>query len=324
MIGYELDSNLFAITLPDAKIIGARNLLESSVCDPGNRISTLRDVQELRVNMTHWQGSNLICRFFAEPVNRMLSFADSNETWIRCSKYDHWHCFSSVIFFLRDLAKRENEWKNLFCGTIEELLPIHKRLSGPRQCLPVLWTNGDATLTRFPAINWRAREFSSEEISDFISAFANSQDLSYINENELIAQAAMVVEWAGSSISEELIPGMGNMSALSWMGQGHARHGIASRIQVGVYIWLALRRIRISPFYLRSSRNISSYFLTRTTDTEITQCANTHLVKRIRLGARWNEFAHLALSLHQYPELKPSCPAHYSSLAALKAIFCRV
>ena len=65
--------------------------------------------------------------------------------------------------------------------------------------------------------------------------------------NELVAQAAMIAEWSGSSIREELIPGMGNMSALLWLNFGHARHGAAARIQVGVCFWLAVRKIRIPP-----------------------------------------------------------------------------
>ena len=106
-------------------------------------------------------------------------------------------------FFLRNLSRNDNDsfaWKNLFCGYIEELLPTHKRLSGPRQCLPVLWTTGDATLTRFAAINWRTREFFSGDIEDFIPVFSKIPDASFINENELIAQAAMIVERAGNSI----------------------------------------------------------------------------------------------------------------------------
>ena len=102
----------------------------------------------------------------------------------------------------------------MFCGAIGELLPIHTRLSGPRQCLPALWATGDETLARFDATNWRTREFFSENIADFDSVFANSPDDTYINENELMAQAATIAEWGGNTISEELIPGMGNMSAL--------------------------------------------------------------------------------------------------------------
>ena len=169
VLGYELDLDLFTITLPDGEIIGAQNLLDSAAFGPGNRIVTLRDIRELRGNTTHWQGENLICRFFDEPVNRMLPFADSTETWIRRSRWDHWRCFWYVIFFLRNLPRRENEsftWRNLFFGPIDELLPIHKRLSGPRQYLPALWTTGDATITRFSEINWRTREFFPENIAD--------------------------------------------------------------------------------------------------------------------------------------------------------------
>ena len=111
------------------------------------------------------------------------------------------------------------------------------------------------------------------------------------------------------------------MSALSWLSQGHARHGIAARIQVGVHFWLALHRIRISPFYLRSVRNIPSDFLTLATDSEITQWANTHMVKRVKLGSRWENFAKLKMSLREYPNSQPGCPVHYRSLTALKANF---
>lgn len=158
--GYEVAFELFTLTLPDDKIIGAQNLLGPPAFNPGNRIATLRDIQELREDMAHWKGGDLIWRFFAEPVNRTLSFADSTEPWIRRIRWEHWRCFWSVVFFLRNLSKREDGRRNLFCGTIEELPPIRERLSGPRQCLPALWATGDATLTRFASINWRALEFT--------------------------------------------------------------------------------------------------------------------------------------------------------------------
>ena len=75
------------------------------------------------------------------------------------------------------------------------------------------------------------------------------------------------------------------------------------------------------PFYLRPSRNISSDFPTRTTDAEIPQWANAQMMKRIRLWTRRGDFVQLTLSLHQYPDIQPSCPVHYRDLTALKAIF---
>ena len=162
ILGYEVDFGKFTIALPGEKAVGAHVLIESPPFGPGSRIAIICDIQELRGNIAHWQGANTIWGFFAEPANRMLSFADITETWIRCSNWDTRRCFWSVIFFLRHLSRYETEWKGLFCGMVEELLPLRKRLSGPRQCLPVLWTTGDAALTRFAAINWRTREFFSE------------------------------------------------------------------------------------------------------------------------------------------------------------------
>ena len=133
-------------------------------------------------------------------------------------------------------------------------------------------------------------------MSEFISAFRQPPDDTFINENGLVAQSSMVVEWDGKSISEELIRGMDNASALSWMSRGHSRHGVAAKIQAGVYFWIALRRIRISPFYLTSPRNTSSEFLTRTTGAELNHRANTQVMKRGLLGHRWREFVKLTQS----------------------------
>ena len=322
ILGYEVDFENFTITLPSEKIIGAQVLLQSPCFTPGNRLLSLHDVQELRGNMTHWQGANHIWRFLAEPINRMLSYADSTETWIRCSQWDTWHCYWSVIFFLREMALKHQEvWTNLFKGHLEELLPVHKRISGPTQCLPILWTTGDATLTRFAAINWRTREFFSEPVKDFIAPFQRVMHDPCINENELVAQAAMIVEWAGKSIKEELIPGMDNMSALSWLNFGHSRHGPAARIQVGVFFWLAIHKIRISPFFLRSGHNFSSDFLTRTTETQIQEWADQHLMTRIRLGRRWENFVGTTLAMQQYPEMSVTPTVHYNPLKNLAAVF---
>ena len=185
------------------------------------------------------------------------------------------------------------------------MLSIRKRISGPTQCLPILWTTGNSTLTRFAAINWRARQFFSEPIQDFITPFQRVFHDPCINENELVAQSGMIVKWAGRSIKEELIPGVDNVSALSWMNHGHARHVPAARIQVGVFFWLAIRRIRISPFFLRSGRNFPSDFLTRTSDSKIQTWADQNMMTRIRLGHRWEQFVDHTLPMQRYPEITP-------------------
>ena len=87
--------------------------------------------------------------------------------------------------------------------------------------------------------------FSSEHVSDFIDPVQRAMRGPRISANEFIAQASMIAEWPGSSIKEELIPVMDNVSALSWVDFGRDRHGAAARIQVDVFRWLAVRKIRI-------------------------------------------------------------------------------
>ena len=158
----------FTAALPGEKIIGAQILIDPPSFDPGNRIVTLREVQELRGDITHWQCSSLTWRFFDESVSRMLPFADGTEKWIWRRRWGRRRCFRPVIFPLRNLPIYETELVNFFAVRSGGLSPLHKRLSGPIQWLPVLWTTGDATLTRCASTNWRTREFSPEEISQFI------------------------------------------------------------------------------------------------------------------------------------------------------------
>ena len=121
-------------------------------------------------------------------------------------------------------------------------------MPGPSQCLPFPWVDGDATISLLAAINWRPIEFFSELIADFIPPFQRVPHEPCINEHGLISQAAMVLEWDGSSISEELIHGMGNMRALSCVSLGHSSHGSASRIKIGAYFRVGILRICAPPF----------------------------------------------------------------------------
>ena len=163
----------------------------------------------------------------------------------------------SVCYFLpsRNVDIEARRMGKLSQGEIGEPLPVRRRISGPTQCLPILWTTGDATLTRFSAISWRTREFFSDPLRDFIAPSQRILHARCINENDLSAQAAMIVERSGNSTKEELIPGMGNMGALSWLNFGHARYEPSARIQVGVFLRLAICKIRIPPpFFLSSFR----------------------------------------------------------------------
>ena len=108
-----------------------------------------------------------------------------------------------------------------------------------------------------------------------------------INDRELIAQAAMILEWHGSEIREGSVPGVGHMSSPPWLIFGHARHGPAVRLQVGALYWISFHRLRISPLYLESSHNIPIDILTRPTVGEINQSATQNHMTRVQPVSLW-------------------------------------
>ena len=126
---------------------------------------------------------------------------------------------------------------------------------------------------------------------------------------------------ARAAIREELIPWVGNMSSLSWLEFGHARHGPSARIQVGVFFWLDVRRIRISPRFLRPGRNFSSDFLTRAAEPLLQDWAERQDTTRIRLGRKWHDFVDVTMSLRQYHELKVGPTAYYLPRKGIGDVF---
>ena len=115
MLGYEVGFGNCAIDLHIVNIIAAQVLIQS----PVSLVGSIRDVQELRANMTHWQWANSICRFFGDPANRMLSYADSTATWILFNQWDFWHCLRSIIFAMRSIAAMGDDWVNLLSVHLE-------------------------------------------------------------------------------------------------------------------------------------------------------------------------------------------------------------
>ena len=82
-------------------------------------------------------------------------------------------------------------------------------------------------------------------------------------------------------------------------------------IQVGVYFWSAIRRVGISPFYLRPGRSFCNYPAARTADEKLRQWEVKRSTTRIKLG-KWNDIIYLTMSLRQYREIQ-SRPTVYSS-----------
>ena len=141
-----------------------------------------------------------------------------------------------------------------------------------------------------------------------------------INANELAAQASMIFDRSGSSIKGELIACMDNASALFWVNLGRARNGDADRLQVGVFYWLAIRKIR-NPFFLRAGRHFSIYSPTRAIDAHLRDRGETHAVARIRLCRKWGGFETLSTSMRRYREIRSRPVVYYPHLLDVRVVF---
>ena len=199
-MGYEFDFEFSAITLPDWEIVGAQNLLVSPVLDDGGRIAKLRDIQELRGIMAHWQGAYSILRFFAEPVNRVLSLADSTETWVRCTKWGHWVAFGLIVSRFGIPLNGETIGRTCSASQLENYC---RPTNGRQDNVNAFLFRGQLAmrLSRVSLQPDGVLAVFRRGVADFAPSFANSQDVAFVNANKLTGRDAMVVDWAGNSIS---------------------------------------------------------------------------------------------------------------------------
>ena len=74
----------------------------------------------------------------------------------------------------------------MFTGQMARLLPVHESLSGPSRTIPILWTSGDATLSRIGAINGRTRGFPVESPDDLTEPFLGLRHNGLISDYEYL------------------------------------------------------------------------------------------------------------------------------------------
>ena len=79
------------------------------------------------------------------------------------------------------------------------------------------------------------------------------------------------------------------MNVLAWAKKGYAKTGSAMRLNQETSRWIALRKLRVEPFYLRSGHNFSPDWTTRTGPEEVRQWARDNGFTRIRARPYWDE-----------------------------------
>ena len=142
LLGYMADLEEDTISLPDSKILGAVNLIQSPEFNPGCRTLTLHSAQELRGCSNHWSKTGRVWNWLTEPVNQMLACVDSENIWIRCGDWGKWTAFRSVIQFILDLSADQVLWRTLLTGCFSELVGVRSGPPYPSLLIPTYGFQG--------------------------------------------------------------------------------------------------------------------------------------------------------------------------------------
>ena len=167
ILGLEINVDRLTIRLPEAKQMDAFDVVNIPEFRPGNQIVMVRSVQRLRGLVNHWKSSCRFWHYVASPVNALMSFADSTETWIRCDVDQVWLTFWNLMQMIRILSKEKETWKATFEGSLEQVISLPKCIGSPRGRAKAIWVTGDAVLGQVGGINWDADEYISESADGF-------------------------------------------------------------------------------------------------------------------------------------------------------------
>jgi hypothetical protein len=154
-----------------------------------------------------------------------------------------------------------------FQAAFEKLLPIRERLALPGVSARVRITGGDATLDRIGALDWKAKKYMLEEVTDVLASMREHLQVEAEEEiialNELLCFLLLAVarkaEWKG----ELVLYVTDNQNVRSWLLKRRPRPKTARQLI------LLLQRLEVEydfscyPVYIRTYRNHLADWLSR-------------------------------------------------------------
>ena len=255
----------------------------------------MRDAQVLRGMCQRWLVSNWFCEICLQTIDVLLARADEDSSYVTCVDGDVWASFWTLLEVLRVTASAEQRWKSLFTGTLDRLLTIEKRFSGPRGDIKSLWITSDATLRKMGALNWKEKEYLDLTLKDVAKPFLGDEDY-----DPIIAEAELAIECLGfvtwTPIDQGKVVtflGGDNTNAFCWISNGKAEIGLGRDILAGFQLYVAIRALEPHPFYMRTHRNITADFITRASSEEIELWKADEGFTRAPIPWWWEEVARL-------------------------------
>ena len=285
ILGFEINADSLTIRLPKPKCLDAWQFFQDAMLSPGNRIVTVGKVQGLRGLINHWIYACRFWHYMASAVNALMSFGDETNTWIRRSNDHVWIAWWNLIAFVRALGGDGESLDSLFCGKLEQIIPLPKRVGRKQGSGNTVWATGDAVKERIGAINWEKREYIVEDTDQFLPEIAPEYRRVTIGDAEQLAATSIVLAWCAED--HLLLLGTDNRNVLAWTKKGYAKKGAALVLNQETSKWIANRRASVEGVYVRSGHNFSADWLTRATYDQIEKWAAAHGFARVRLKPLW-------------------------------------
>jgi len=178
-----------------------------------------------------------------------------------------WEEFRETCAFFRVLLARQECWGVAFTNSMRGVLSVRERLAIPGELERVLWSSGDATLTRMSFVLWSRKKFFTLELDRYYEALAA---LAGTEERDCIIAVAefLLVAIAGAVLKEDLSDHLwlyagDNQVTLIWLEKRTAG------IKFGRYLLRLIdfmevqERFQLLAFYIRSHHNYTPDALTR-------------------------------------------------------------
>ena len=129
MLGFDINSRLLTISLPDAKIAGARVLFEKLFETRGFRTLEVITLQQIRGHVEHFKAPNALWEFLTRPIDLLLGYTDETAVWVNCPVQEVWVAFWDSMGIIFEQLTSDTQWRRMFHGTLIRLLTPGQRLS---------------------------------------------------------------------------------------------------------------------------------------------------------------------------------------------------
>ena len=93
MLGFDIDSHMLTISLPEAKIAGARVLFGKLYESQGSRALEVVTLQQVRWHIEHFKPSNAIWNYLTGPVDLLLRYTNECSTRVNSPTPEAWVAF---------------------------------------------------------------------------------------------------------------------------------------------------------------------------------------------------------------------------------------